>query len=853
MILILFGLSAYGCGDSATVTEPAVLGSLSASDGILEPPFNSATTNYTVKLFGNEASTTITVSPQVSGDTVQINNQQRTSQTVTLASIGMSEVLNIVVTDTGTGGTSKAYSVRVSREEEDTTLAALSSSQGTVAPSPFDKSKLDQSINDIDTNVTSITLTATKSALNTEMVIGVPPTSVTVPTGTSSGNTTVQLGGTGSSTTVPIVITGPKGGKTTYQVTINRGASKNSFLKNLTTSPVGIQGFKAGTTTYEVNVGSGVETVKVTATPADPTATISFLVNNTAINPQSIPLRAPGETTPITVRVTAQDGTTRTDYKINVIRAALDGNNKLKSLSIAPGRLDFKVNQPKYDVNVLSSVETVKVTATPEDSTAKITITPQPIALLAPGNTTTITVRVTADNGKFQDYTINVKRAALNGNADLKSLAVSPGSLSFNPDDQDYTVGLLSNVTSVQITAAPEDSAATVAINNGQPQPISLGTPGPEVRITVPVVVTAQNQKDKETYSITFVRAALGGNNNLKDLGVTSHTLSPAFSQTRTNPNYALEVENTVGSVTVTAIPQDPGASVKFLVSNVAQPTSSISLPSGPSTTEIEIEVTAQNGSPKSYFIAVTRKAPSSNNNLKALSVTAGSVNQPINLGTPPYIASVTADTINVTVTATLEDTNATMEINNTATSSGVASASITLGLPGSDTNIPIVVRAVNGDPKDYALTVRKAAAAPTKPEKPNAAPDLITRDDSCPLKPLSVGNETFTNDDCAFPGDIDRFDNVTIITTPRFRIPQPGTEETPNLYVDGTKVDSIFEQTAISSSETVPTLKPTAALPGSNNGIQHTITSTVTNTTTNLESDKSAPLTVTISTGQSF
>ena len=849
MVLILFGLSAYGCGDTATVTEPAVLGSLSASDGILEPPFNPATTAYTVKLFGSEASTTITVSPQVGGDTVQINNQQRTSQTVTLASIGASEVLNIVVTDTGTGGTSKAYSVRVSREEEDTTLSNLSSPQGTVAPSPFDKSELAPSINGIGNGVTTITLTATKSDPNTVMVIEAPTNPVTVLAGTPSGDATVQLGGPGSATKVPIVITGPKGGKTTYVVTINRGASKNSLLKNLTISPGAIRGFKARTTTYDVNVLSGVGTVTVTATPEDSAAKVT-------ITPQPITLRDPGNTTLITVRVTAQDGTTQTDYKINVIRAALNGNNNLKSLSIAPGRLDFKVNQPKYDVNVLSGVGTVTVTATPEDPTAKITIlrsgatiTSQPITLLGPGDTTPITVRVTADNGKSQDYTINVKRAALNGNADLKSLAVSSGSLRFtDPDILDYTVNLLSDVTSVRITAAPADSAATVAINNGQPQPISLGAPGPEVRITVPVVVTAQNQQDRNTYNILFIRAALGGDNTLRTLTVTGHTLS-RLSETR----YTLEVENNVDRITVNATPQDPGARLGFLVGNIVQPTNSFSLPSGPSTTEIEIEVTAPNGVPRSYFITVTRKAPSSNNNLKALSVTAGSVNQPINLGTLPYIASVAADTINVTVTATLEDTNATMEINNTPTSSGVASASITLGLPGSDTNIPIVVRAVNGDPKEYTLTVRKAAAAPTKPEKPNAAPDLITRDDSCPLKPLSVGNETFTNDDCAFPGDIDRFDNVTIITTPRFRIPQPGAEETPNLYVDGTKVDSIFEQTAISSSETVPTLKPTAALPGSNNGIQHTIASTVTNTTTQLESDKSDPLTVTISTGQSF
>jgi hypothetical protein len=184
-------------------------------------------------------------------------------------------------------------------------------------------------------------------------------------------------------------------------------------------------------------------------------------------------------------------------------------------------------------------------------------------------------------------------------------------------------------------------------------------------------------------------------------------------------------------------------------------------------------------------------------------------------------------------------------------TASGQATSTLN-GAGGLPTPISVTVTPQSGvNPKTYTISVIRPAA-PTPPAKPATAPDLITADDSCPLKPLSVGHETGTNDDCAFPGDVDRFDNNTTITTPRFRIPQPGAEETPNLYVDGTKVDSLFEQTAISSSETVPTLKPTAALPGNNNGIQHTITSTVTNTTTKLESDKSDELLITISTGQS-
>lgn len=839
LVLVLMGLSAYGCGDTGTGTQPAELGDISASAGKLEPKFNTTTTTYTVKLFGNEASTTITVRPQVAGDSVRINNQERTSQTVTLASVGTFEDLTILVTDTGAGGTSKSYTIRVSREAEDTTLQALSSSDGTVAPSPFDKSKSEQSINDIGNNVTSITLTATKSDPNTVMVIKSPSGEVTVSAGTALGKAIVPLGAPGSAITVPIVITGPKGGESTYKVTINRGASDNNFLKTFSISP-GIDIKNVTQLTYNVNVESNVGQVTVSATLQDSTA--SMTVNGKPTKPgekQTITLKDPGvapSRTDIDIIVTAENQA-KNPYKITVIRAALNGNNNLKSLSIAPGRLDFKVNQPKYDVNVLSGVGTVTVTATPEDPTAKITIlrsgatiTSQPITLLGPGDTTPITVRVTADNGRSQDYTINVKRAALNGNADLKSLAESSGSLRFtDPDILDYTVNLLSDVTSVRITAAPEDSAATVAINNGQPQPISLGAPGPEVRITVPVVVTAQNQQDKNTYNILFIRAALGGNNNLGDLTVTGHTLSPTFSQTRTNPNYELEVDNNVDSVTVSATPQDASARVGLFVSDAPR-TNPISLPPGPSTTEIEIRVTAPNATEKSYFITVTRTAPSSNANLSALSVTAGTAVTPLSSPFDSNTVTVAPKVGEVVVRATKDDANATMAIGGNTVSPGTNSGQATFPLNGSGgepTTISFTVTAQDGGTvKTYTIFVIRPAA-PTPPAKPATAPDLIPEDDSCLTIP-STGA-------CDLNSGSTRTDDITTVKQPRFKIATPTDEETPHLYIDGQ------EDTGAEYNKTDKTLKPSKEL----SDAKYKITNTVSRG--DAESPQSDPLEVTI------
>ncbi len=858
MVLILLGLSTYGCGDSATVTEPASLGNLSASAGILEPKFNPATTNYTVKLFGNESSTTITVSPRVSGDTIRINNQQTTSQTVTLASIGASELLNIVVTETGTGGTSKSYTVRVSREEEDTTLQALSSSTGTVAPSPFDKTELEPSINGVGNGVTSITLTATKSDPNTVMVIDIPTNPVTVPAGVASGDVSVQLGGPGSATKVPIIITAPKGGKSTYTVTINRGASDNNFLKSLSISP-GLDVKNVTQLTYNVNVGSTVDKVTVSATLQDDTAHMT--INGQSTNPgqnQTITLKAPGidaSRTDIDIIVTAQNQTQKA-YKITVIRAALNGNNDLKSVSISPGspgKLDIKVNQRTYDVNVGSAVDKVAVTAAPQAPTANIIFlvndvarNPQSIPLLEPGVTTPITVRVTAQNGKSQDYTIRVKRDALNGNTNLRSLTVSPGSLSFDRNDLSYDVNLLSNVTSVQVTAAPEDSAATVAINNGQPQPINLGAPGPEVRITIPVVVTAQNQKDKKTYNILFIRAALGGNNNLSALTVTpADSFTPELNNTTTE--YEANVGSTVGSVTVRASKADVNAVMSGDVTAGAgtrtnEATIQLGAP-GPVPTVVRIRVTAPNGAPKDYRIEVFKALPSSNANLSALRVTAGS--SVTNFSSPfdQNTVTVAPEIGEVVVRATKEQENATMAIGGNTVSPGTKSGQATFPLNGSGgepTTISFTVTAQDGvTVKTYTISVIRPAA-PTPPAPPANAPDLLTADDSCPLKPLSVGNETFTNDDCAIPEPTPedpnpapygtRDDNKTNVKRPRFTIPQP-TAGTPSLYV-GTHKDTFASGTT--------TLTPSVDLSVGDNTITYTLTNA------GGESDPSPSLTVT-------
>lgn len=415
----------------------------------------------------------------------------------------------------------------------------------------------------------------------------------------------------------------------------------------------------------------------------------------------------------------------------------------------------------------------------------------------------------------------------------LSSLTVTPGTLqpAFFSNTTNYTVNAPTSATSVTVTATPKDNTTTVTIN-GTPttqRPVTLGPPGSTTTI---VIVLGSQTGTESTYTVNVTRL-LSSDNTLSALGVTpGDGLNPPFDPEILD--YTVNVGVLVGSVDVSATKSDRNAvmvigwatgSVTIGPGDDSPGQATIPLDGPGTATPVSIEVTAPNGIKKTYRITVNRAALSGNNNLSGLLVTADSLDQPVDLNTPPpYTVNVATNVISVTVTATLEDTNATLTINNQGTSSGVASAPITLGEPGSNTDIPVVVTAPNGTQKGYPITVHRAT--PAAPPAPTVAPDLIAEDDSCLRIPI-------TNE--CFPGTSDE-DNITNVTTPRFRIPQPGAGEIPHLYVSGVEINSTFDQVA-------NTLTPTTALSDGT----HPITYTVANA--GGETAQSPPLIVTIDT----
>jgi hypothetical protein len=107
---------------------------------------------------------------------------------------------------------------------------------------------------------------------------------------------------------------------------------------------------------------------------------------------------------------------------------------------------------------------------------------------------------------------------------------------------------------------------------------------------------------------------------------------------------------------------------------------------------------------------AVTYVPASTNADLSALSLSAGSLAPAFAVNTTGYAVSVPYLTTSTTVTPTVADANATVSVNDVLVASGSPSGPIALAVG----NNPIFVRGIaeNGSTKTYTVTVNRAAAA---------------------------------------------------------------------------------------------------------------------------------------------
>ncbi|MFO0700982.1 MAG: cadherin-like beta sandwich domain-containing protein [Nitrospira sp.] len=383
----------------------------------------------------------------------------------------------------------------------------------------------------VPTAVTSVTVTASPTTNTTTIIIN----GTSIPAGQGRP---VSLGQPGSATAIEVVASAQNGLESTYRVTVTRLSSDNNLSTLQVTANNVVQPltpeFEADTTNYTANVSNTVERVTVIATKSDQAAALlissggSSVTIGPGVNPGQSPitLGGPGTSTPVSIEVTAPNGSKKT-YQVTVNR--LSGNNTLRELSIDPGTFDrpFDPANTNYIVTAPFTATEVTVTATKSDRLAAMTGSltagagieggTGKFSLGGPGSELPLSLIVAAPDPTVppNEYRITVKKAFPSSNANLSALVTSAGSLepsTFSPDIKDYMVKVGLLIDSVTLTMTKADSNATMSAQNsvialpGEPTGRVTIFPGLGTNPPVEIHVTAQDGVTTTTYRVTVER-----------------------------------------------------------------------------------------------------------------------------------------------------------------------------------------------------------------------------------------------------------------------------------------------------------------------------------------------------------
>jgi hypothetical protein len=450
-------------------------------------------------------------------------------------------------------------------------------------------------------------------------------------------------------------------------------------------------------------------------------------------------------------------GTTDTDPDLVITGGFSDINTiiattttaDLSALSISSGSLlpIFAAATNSYTATVSSITSFVTITPTKANVNATIQVkvnntayqnvnsgSPSHTLNLNDGNNT-IEVLVTGQGGTpTKTYTITVNRQS--NNADLANLELNTGTLStpvlrpFSPTFAAATTSYtatISGSSTIRVTPTRQNAFSTihVRINNSDYVQASSGIASDALTLNfgnniIDVRVTSQDGLTIKTYSINVLRPSI--NTNLSNLTISTGTLTPSFDVATIS--YTATVPSNTTSVTVTPTKEDASSTLLVRVNggtwmdiNSGEASAPLSTPNiAPTTNTINVRVTAQNGTLKSYTITVTKL--SANATLTALTLSSGILSPTFTSATTAYAASVSNNISSITITPTSASTLATTQVRinagaYTTVERGTASTALSLNV-GSNT-IDALITAQDGTTRTYTITVTRISVLPVQ------------------------------------------------------------------------------------------------------------------------------------------
>ncbi len=465
------------------------------------------------------------------------------------------------------------------------------------------------------------------------------------------------------SNTIQIRVQAENGDTKDYSITVNRAKKTISSLTDLKVDNVSVQDFSETTTEYTLEkVPFNKTSVEISATKKDEDSTVTGIgtVNlNTGDNK-------------LYVTVTAQDGITQTAYIINIEREK-DSNAFLSDITVSGTTIEnFDKNTFSYGITVENNVTSLSLVATPESSSASVTISDNSNFVTTDQNIVKVTV--VAEDGTMNIYKIYVTRKKSDNNY-LSSISLSSGKLNptFDKLVNDYTVDVDRDVTTIDISATVEDATSTYTVAG----PSSLSIGANNFKITV-----MSETGNDNIYNIVVNRNP-SNNNYLSDLKVDGATVTDFNKNTET---YTITVPSTKENITLSGLTEENHATTSGF--------GTFDLETGVNT--FQVVVTAENGDEKTYTVVVNREK-SDNSALSNLSVVQTTISPDFNPSTLAYTANVGYNVTNVDIVATVSDSKSTV--------TGDGNKELNTG----DNVFEIVVTSENNTTTTYTLTVIRA------------------------------------------------------------------------------------------------------------------------------------------------
>jgi hypothetical protein len=586
------------------LSDDATLNNITVSTGTLDPPFDPAVTEYTVILPNIVTHIDVTGTATHAGATVS-GNRNNLELTVDADSIVKIEVISEDTTQT------KVYTVTVRRQSADATLKDITLTSGTLDP-VFDPNTKNYTVK-VKNNIESVGITGTA---NHSGAIVTNPLVRTLIVGVNPVDTVKVTSEDGSITNY-------------YKVTIIRQSADATLDTIIVSSGKIVPAFDPAITEYTVTLSHTVTHIDVNGTAAHAGATVSGNRSNLELTEDSDSI--------VKIVVTSEDGETLKPYTVTV--RCQSGDATLKNITVSSGQETFDPafdpNTNFYTVRLIHNVSSIDVTGTVNNPKAKIKGN---VAGLLINITDTVDIEVTSEDSTSIDNLYRVVIIRSKGDAALKSLTVSSGTLApvFDPAIPEYVDTVANSVENITITGKPNDDDATVA--NITDSSLTTGNN------IIDIVVTAQDTTIKQIYKVNVYR--ISADATLKNLTVSSGKLDfdPGITE------YTVYTSSSVISVDVNATANHPLALVADTITGMHL---------NPGLNVVKITVTAENKTTKVYTVNIIR----SNNDatLKTLTVSSGALSPAFSPAITDYTVYVENSVVSIDATGTPTDPNASV------------------------------------------------------------------------------------------------------------------------------------------------------------------------------------------------